>query len=125
MNIHLVSLFHSQDAKKYGVDKILSPFVDDVKVLEDKGMKVSFTELPLYGTIAQVTGDNLGLNSIHGNVESFTSNYYCRRCLIDKAPGCFGIKRNSIQNSLSHFSVSENFVLDIMHDILEGVYSMK
>ncbi|XP_051566959.1 uncharacterized protein LOC127448461 isoform X1 [Myxocyprinus asiaticus] len=28
MNIHLISLFHSQDARKYGLDKILSPFVE-------------------------------------------------------------------------------------------------
>ncbi len=75
MNIHLISLFHSQDAKKYGLDQMLSPFVEDVKVLEQKGMKVSFTEQPLYGTISQVTGDNLGLNSILGFVESFSANY--------------------------------------------------
>lgn len=44
-----------------------------------------------------------------------------------KENSCFGIKRNSILNSLSYFSVSENFVFDIMHDILEGVaqYEMK
>ncbi len=33
----------------------------------------------------------------------------------------FGVKHNSILNSLSYYSVSDNFVLDIMHDILEGV----
>ncbi len=109
----------------------------------------------LYGTIAQVTGDNLGLNSILGYVESFSGNYYCRLCLVDKASAqtvysendprvvlrtrltneehysylrenpretCyFGVKHNSILNSLSYYSVSDNFVLDIMHDILEGV----
>lgn len=139
--------------KKYGIDKILRPFVEYVKVLEQTGINVSFTEQPLYGTTAEVTGDNLDLNSILGYVESFTANYYCRICLIDKASAqtafsdddprvilrtkttndehysylenpresYFGIKRNSILNSLSYFSVSENYVLDIMHDILEGV----
>ena len=155
MNIHLISLFHSQDAKKYGIDKILTPFVEDVKVLESSGMKVSFAEEPVFGTIAQVTGDNLGLNSILGYVESFSAHHYCRMCLIDKATAqtvfsesdprvilrtkltneqhysylvenprensCFGLKRNSILNSLSYFNVSDNFVFDIMHDILEGV----
>lgn len=155
MNIHLISLFHSQDAKKYGLDKILSPFVEDVKVLEQKGMKVSFTEQPLYGTISQVTGDNLGLNSILGFVESFSANYYCRMCLTDKVSAqtvfsendppvtlrtkltneehysclmenprensCFGIKHNGILNTLAYFSVSDNFVFYIMHDILDGV----
>lgn len=155
MNIHLISLFHSQDAKKYGIDKILTPFIEDVKILEHSGMKVSFTDQPVHGTIAQVTGDNLGLNSILGYVESFSANHYCRMCLIDKASAqtvfsesdprvmlrtrstneehyshlvenprensCFGVKRNSIFNSLSYFNVSNNFVFDIMHDILEGV----
>lgn len=134
MNIHLISLFHSQDAKKYGIDKILAPFIDDVKVLEQSGMDVSFTEQPLYGTIAQITGDNLGLNSVLGYVESFSANCYCRMCLTDKVSAqtvfseddprlklrtkitneehykylvdnprensCFGIKCNSILNSL-------------------------
>ncbi|XP_048100920.1 uncharacterized protein LOC125295613 [Alosa alosa] len=84
MNIHLISLFHSQDAKKYGLDKILTPFLDDVKKLEVHGMKVSFSEEPLYGTISQITGDNLGLNGILGYVESFSATYYCRLCLTDK-----------------------------------------
>lgn len=34
---------------------------------------------------------------------------------------CFGIKHNSILNSLSYLNVSDNFVFDIMHDIVEGV----
>lgn len=153
MNIHLIALFHSQDAKKYGIDKILTPFVEDV--LEQNGMKALFIEQPLYGTIAQVMGDNLGLNSVLGYVESFSGNYYCKSCLVDKAlaqtvysvndpcvvlrtrltneehysylcenpkeTSYFGVKRNSILNSLSYFSVSANFVFDIMHDILEGV----
>lgn len=37
----------------------------------------------------------------------------------------FGIKRDSILNSLSYFSVTDNFVFDIMHDILEGVAQYK
>lgn len=33
LNIHLVSLFHAQDAKKYGIDEILKPLVKDLKIL--------------------------------------------------------------------------------------------
>ncbi|XP_056315761.1 uncharacterized protein LOC130230656 isoform X1 [Danio aesculapii] len=155
MNIHLISLFHSEDGKKYGMDKILGPLIDNGKVLEQKGMKVSFSEEPIFGTIAQITGDNLGLNSILGYVESFSAKHYCRLCLTDKVlaqevfseddprmilrnrnqnekhykyladnpneNSCYGIKRNSILNTLTYFNVSENFMLDIMHDILEGV----
>ncbi|XP_056439497.1 uncharacterized protein LOC130376301 isoform X1 [Gadus chalcogrammus] len=154
MNIHLISLFHSQDAKKYGLNKILKPFIDDVKKLEVYGMEVSFTKEHLYGTISQITGDNLGLNGILGYVESFSATYYCRFCVTDKATAqsvfcehdprvilrskelneqhythlentgdgsCYGIKRNSILNELRYFSVVDNVVVDIMHDLLEGV----
>lgn len=90
MNIHPISLFHSQDAKKYGLDKMLSLFVEDVKVLEQKGMKVSFTEQPLCGTISQVIGDNFGLNSILGFVVLQTTTagcvlltkYQLKQCLV-------------------------------------------
>lgn len=84
MNIHLVSLFHSQDAEKYGIDSILKPFVDDMKVLETEGIKVPFCEMPVRGTLAQITGDNLGIHSILGFMESFSANYFCHLCLIDK-----------------------------------------
>ncbi|XDV29589.1 hypothetical protein PO909_032692 [Leuciscus waleckii] len=110
---------------------------------------------PIFGTIAQFTGDNLGLNGILGYVESFSAKHYCRLCLTDKVlaqevfseddprvilrsrnlnekhykyladnpneNSCYGFKRNSVLNTLTYFNVSENFVLDIMHDILEGV----
>ncbi|XP_039860163.1 uncharacterized protein LOC120716658 [Simochromis diagramma] len=33
----------------------------------------------------------------------------------------FGIKRKSILNSLKYFNIAENYAVDIMHDILEGV----
>nr|XP_055035659.1 uncharacterized protein LOC129423418 isoform X1 [Misgurnus anguillicaudatus] len=155
MNIHLISLFHSQDARKYGMDKILGPLVEDVKIFEHTGMKASFSEQPIFGTIAQITGDNLGLNTILGYVESFSAKHYCRLCLTDKVlaqtvfsvddprvilrnrtlneehykyladnpneNSYFGIKRNTVLNTLTYFNVSDNFVLDIMHDSLEGV----
>lgn len=44
MNIYLIALFHSQDGKKYGIDRIIIPFVEDVKVLEQSGLKVLFTD---------------------------------------------------------------------------------
>jgi len=84
MNILLVSLFHSQDAKKYGIDSILKPFVDDIPILEMEGIKVPFCEMPVRGTVPQITGDNLGIHSILGFMEAFSENYFCRLCLFDK-----------------------------------------
>lgn len=155
MNIHLVSLFYAQDAKKYGIDEILKPLVKDLKILETSGIAVPFAKFPVFGTLAQITGDNLGMHSILGFLESFRANYFCRFCLIDQSSAqsvfseddpcltlrspilnnqhynnlvddptltsSFGIKRKSILNSLKYFNIAENFAVDIMHDILEGV----
>lgn len=39
---------------------------------------------PVCGTIAQVTGDNLGLHTLLGYAKSFNVNYFCHFCLVDK-----------------------------------------
>lgn len=155
MNIHLVSLFHAQDAKRYGIDEVLKPLIRDLKILETDGVPVPFAEQPIYGTLAQVTGDNLGMHTILGFLESFSANYFCRFCLIDKCSAqsifseddpsltlrspdlneqhyaslvddptltsSFGVKRKSMLNTLQYFNTAENYAVDIMHDILEGV----
>lgn len=62
MNIHLISLFHNQDAKKCGIDKILLLMM--LRMLENSGVKLSFTEQHFYDTVAQVTGENLSFSLI-------------------------------------------------------------
>lgn len=84
LNIHLVSLFHAQDIKMYGFNKILHPVVQDIKILESDGIQVPLFKHPIYGTIVQVTGDNLGLHCLFGFVESFSARYCCRFCLAEK-----------------------------------------
>ncbi len=98
--------------------------------------------------IAQVTGDNLGINGICGFVESFISNHFCRNCKIHivethrallanhqltrnyanyiedlevNDPSSTGIKVPCLSNNLGHFHVTTNYVPDVMHDLLEGV----
>lgn len=83
-NIHLCALFHAQDLKRYGFSEILAPVVRDIKALENDGI-----DIPLYGgrvrgSVVQVTGDNLGLHSLFGLVESFSARYCCRFCLAEK-----------------------------------------
>ena len=85
MNIHLLALFHTADINKYGFHTILEPLVQDLKVLECTGVELPFSDEPVRGTIAQVTGDNLGLHTLLGYVESFNANYFCHYCLIDCA----------------------------------------
>ncbi|XP_014904683.1 uncharacterized protein LOC106957746 isoform X2 [Poecilia latipinna] len=66
MNIHLISLFHAQDLHKYGFDSILEPLMTDLKNLESQGLSLPFSDEPVYGTISQITGDNLGMHTILG-----------------------------------------------------------
>lgn len=133
----------------------MKPLVKDLKILETSGVAVPFAEVSVYGTLAQITGDNLGIHGILGFMESFSANYLCRFCLTDKSSAqsvfseddprvtlrspvlnhqhytnlvddptlasSFGIKRKCILNTLQYFNIAENYAVDIMHDILEGV----
>ncbi|XP_045065672.1 uncharacterized protein LOC123482381 [Coregonus clupeaformis] len=101
-NIHLCTLFHTQDVKRYGFSDIFAPIVRDIKVLESDGI-----EIPLYsgyvrGTVVQVTGDNLGLHSLFGLVESFSARYCCRFCLSEKEDFQTEFSEDSSKNSLTH-----------------------
>lgn len=161
MNIHLVSVFHSEDLKKYGFDAILKPLLDDLKNLEVEGMQVPFSTTPVKGAVFQVTGDNLAIHGPFGFVESFSAKYCCRFCLTEKGemqsvfsedhPGLtlrskalhsehcaaiqqnpalastFGVKKTCPLNSLRLFHTTDNYAVDIMHDLLEGVvqYELK
>lgn len=93
-------------------------------------------------------GDNLGLHSILGFSESFVSNFPCRFCKLTKNI-CFtattqwlnslrnvqnyenhiltnnvsvtGIKGISVWNKINYFHIIDNFAVDIMHDLFEGI----
>lgn len=65
-SIHLVSLFHAPDLHKYGFDVILEPLINDIKILESQGLSLPFSDELVYGTISQITGDNLGMHTILG-----------------------------------------------------------
>lgn len=83
-NIHLRALFHAQDLKHYGLRAILASIVRDIKVLESGGFVVPLYSGCVHGSVVHVTGDNLGLHSLFGLVESFSARYCCRFCLAEK-----------------------------------------
>lgn len=84
MNVHLAALFYTQDLMTYGFEEILKPQIDDLKILETKGIQLPFIEEPLFGSVIQVTGDNLALNGLLGFVESFSATHCCRFSLTNK-----------------------------------------
>lgn len=85
-NIFLVLLYHSSDRVEFGNRIIFQPLIDEFNYLITHG--ISF-DLPTFkGTIffelGLILGDNLGLHSITGFVESFSSNFSCRNCKVNK-----------------------------------------
>ena len=100
--------------------------------------------------LAQVMGDNLGLNGILGYVESFNAIFPCRLCKIKRQDysttyyenealfrtlidnNCdvatdnlkmTGIKASCCYNRLPTYHVRNNYYFDIIHDLLEEVCS--
>lgn len=81
----MCALFHAQDIKTYGFDSILEPIINDFKVLETDGIKVPIFKSAVYGSIVQVTGENLGIHGTFGFVESFSAWNCCHFCDIEKS----------------------------------------
>lgn len=153
IHIYAAMLFYTEDRKykHFGNTRILRPLIDLLNDLQNVGIDLESNEsfnlvrlIPLF-----VTGDNLGINSILGYNESFSSNYYCRFCKCKKEQSwCLcselknklrnkknyttdlilndnsqtGIKENSVFNLLENFHVTNNPAVDYMHDLLEGVF---
>ena len=96
-----------------------------------------------------IIGDNLGLHSMLGFVESFQANFICRFCKMDtlqRSPASLkdvvylrtkssykndlllhdksrtGIKEESVFLKVPDYDVTENLSLDIMHDLFQGVF---
>lgn len=119
-------------------------------VLETEGVQlvVESKNIQVYFKLALIIGDNLGLHGILGFIESFSANFCCRFCKISKNisrklcsedvtalrnkinyakdvtinnESITGIKESCAFNVLTSFHAIENYSVDIMHDLLEGV----
>ncbi|XP_028403161.1 uncharacterized protein LOC114525900 [Dendronephthya gigantea] len=149
-NCFLITLYNAADVKQYGFDPILKPVVDDITLLEREGLYIDSEDFKgvVRVSVAQLTGDNLGVNGILGFVESFVSNHYCRHCKMHRNemqtsptarpnqlrnvenyeedlhindPGATGVKAPCLLNEIQHFHITTNYAPDVMHDLLEGV----
>lgn len=147
--VFLSTIFFTDDRRKFGNSAICKPLIDQLNILQTVGIPVNFKEYKFVKLIVcGVTGDNLGINSILGFTESFSSNYCCRLCKIHKTQlklpheenvsilrnndnylvdvqlnnvSDSGIKEYSTWNSLLDFHVTKNLAVDCFHDLLEGV----
>ncbi|CAL8105707.1 unnamed protein product [Orchesella dallaii] len=149
-NVLLLASLKTVDLKTSSVNAVLEVIVTELKELWNEGLTFLYNDKPitLKVALAQVSGDNLGLHTVLGFTEGFNANYPCRRCkmhrneckiatyecteklrnlcnydndiLLKDFPST-GINFESILNELPYLHVTNIYVFDIMHDILEGV----
>lgn len=149
-NIFVCMLFHSMDLKQFGSKVLFSQLVNELNFLESHGIEIFVDNKPfnVKFKLVLLQGDNLGLNTILGFTQCFRSNYFCRFCKKNKNDmakqvevdqsvlrtkynyevdlllndvSLTGIKEPCVFNRVNSFHVTENYVFDIMHDLLEGV----
>jgi len=149
-NIFLAALIKSRDYKEFGNEPCLKHLINEINILEKEGIKITTKngEFHVYFILGLILGDNLGLNTILEFSRSFSANYYCRFCKVNKSEAktlfvekkqlmrtidnyCddintnnfinTGIYQESILNKISNFHVVTNYCVDLMHDIFEGI----
>lgn len=146
-NIFLALIFYSGDRTKFGNDKIFHKVISELNNLQQKGISINVSNksINVKFVLTTIIGDNLGLNSILGYFESFSSNYYCRICVCLKdemrtqlqevkdkfrdinayeknVQDKIGLKEECTWNKVKNFHVYKNIYCDVMHDLFEGVH---
>lgn len=117
--IHLLATCYNADISKYGFEKILAPFINDLKDLEsDDGEKIYFddTIFTLRATLACVCADGLAAHQIF-NLLSLSARHFCRLCLISrnelKIIDCKNFKKRTIYKRELFIKCSKLFCLII------------
>lgn len=83
--INLVTIANSTIIEKHGINKVLQPFIEDLKHLSTDGIKVLFRdrEEVFQGALLVFLADNLAANELGGFKRSFSFSYrYCRSCMM-------------------------------------------
>ncbi|CAI6369501.1 unnamed protein product [Macrosiphum euphorbiae] len=148
--IFLTLLFHSSDRQKFGNNIIFKPVIDELNFLRETGIDIDTDDFNgnIKFELGLIIGDNLGIHSITGFVESFSATHVCRMCKIEKKEmkkQCYadenllrnleqyhldviegnvsdsGVKEACVWHDVLGFSVLDQVGVDIMHDLLEGV----
>ena len=85
-SLFLLAVYKTDDVKKYSLSQVLEPLVNHISDLERNGIWIETSQFKgiVKVGLVQVCGDNLGLNSVLGFIESFSGNHVCRICRIHK-----------------------------------------
>ena len=83
-SIFLVAVARSSTIKAHGIDVLLKPFVDDLKLLHDVGIKMGQDEV-WKGALLAFLADNLAAHELGGFKQSFSfAHRFCRSCMATK-----------------------------------------
>ena len=150
-NIFLLQVYRASDLHDCSRDEIFEKLILIFKQLYSEGITVILKDnrqLRIPFQVFFIQGNNLGPNGILGFNESFSSNFFCRFCKVQKSETktlCVqvneklrneknykrdlklnessqaGIKEDCIFNKFENFHVTKNKTGDLMHDMLEGI----
>jgi len=74
--IFLALLFHSSDRQKFGNNVIFKPLIDELNYLRNTGTEIETDDFKVNLKFELgIIGENLGIHSITGFVESFSSKH--------------------------------------------------
>lgn len=149
-SILVLMLAKSSEIKEVGANKLLQILAGNLKPYEDNGIEVNGQKVFIAPVL--LMGDNLGMNMNLGLPMNFSkAKYYCRFCFM-KIDQCetackesekllrteesykeclknlgnpnknLGVLSRCDLEILKSFSVTKNFSVDIMHDLLSGVF---
>lgn len=81
-NIFVALIFHSAERVEFENNIIFKSLIDELNFLQGIGIEIDHLKFKgkLYFEFGLILGDNLGLHSITGFTESFSSNFSCRIC---------------------------------------------
>ena len=147
-NILLSSIFYTKHWKLFGNEAVFQKIIEAMN-LSEQGIQINVNgkTQTIHFQLTLILGDNLGLNSACGFVESFRAVRYGRFCTatstmceymtyedtkllrnktnyeqhVKNASYSSGIKEECVFNSVKNFHVTENKTVDMMHDVCEGI----
>jgi len=148
--IFLFALFHYSDRlTETNNQTAFQPVINELNYLSRVGISLDIPEFRgvIKFKLGAILGDNLGLHSILGFVESFNAKYPCRICRANKEQvkqmcsdisllrneenyvadvntknsNETGVKYKAIWYAVDNFNLFKHVAVDMMHDILEGV----
>ena len=149
-NIFVALLFESEDRVEFKNEEVLKPLLAELSFLQKTGIEVDVCgeKKRLFFVFSIMLGDNLGLHQLLDFAGSFSANFFCRFCSVEKSVARkmveldlsllrnvdnynsdvakndlskTGLTKDCVFNQIESYHVTSNYAVDPMHDISEGI----